>query len=252
MAKIQKVNRISFIALGFILVSSFISAQNLGTKYFSFGAIPFNRTVNWVESTFPADSIEYKRNPEALFLAFDAITRDGENPQIRELFKGAIRATGGWGSTFVMFYDRLVRRIDLNFPNEPNVNLFFVSPDTEDSEQRLFLVHKAMKTEGRFTEAFDQIKDRVTGLLGVNPEAADTRHRGQQFGTYARIGMWRQPEQIVLVMVREVNLQAKVSFVHYLYIDAGLWREYKRLVRQIEGSGQEDSDRRDSGAIDAF
>ncbi len=243
---------LSLFSFVLVFVSPFVSAQNLGAKYFSFGAIPFDRTVEWVESTFPASAIQYKRQPEALFLAFDAITRDEEQPQIREIFKGAIKATGRWGSTFVMFYNRLVQRVDLNFSNEPDVNLFFLSQNTEDSGHRLFVVHKAIKMQGKYTEVFTQIEDRVSGRLAIEPVVAETRHRGQQFDTYARIGMWRAPEQIVLVMVREVNLQAKVSFIHYVYIDTELWRDYRLLVRQLEGSPQEESGEGASDALDAF
>ena len=244
--------RLGLFSLLLVFVSPFVSAQNLGAKHFSFGAIPYDRTIEWVESTFPASAIQYKRQPEALFFAFDAITRDKEQPQIREIFKGTVKTTGGWGSTFVMFHNRLVRRVDLNFSNEPDVNLFFLSQNTEGSGHRLFVVHKAIKTQGRYTEVFAQIEDRVTGRLAVEPVVAETRHRGQQFGTYARIGMWRAPEQIVLVMVREVNLQAKVSFIHYVYIDADLWRDYRRLVRQIEGSPEEESGEGSSDSLDAF
>lgn len=217
----------------FILLSVFgaaaLSAQNLSFQY---GSIPFGETESYIRSRAGGAEIERKSSPTAQFLSADVIIeKDPENPVYR-FFDGGIRKTVSWGDAYVDLYEKYIERVDIRLPGEPKSDLFFY-------DGKLLLLHKSVRLEQRYREAFAGLIPALSGRIGREPVTEDTRFRGFSYELYSKYAFWEESEVTIYVLVREKSFQSKVSTAEFVYVYTPLWNEYKAAVQAATQSTED-------------
>lgn len=208
------------IGLGILQVHS-LAAQKISFQY---GSIPFGKSENFIISRFTEDRIKQHESPTAQFLSSGVIIKEDFTNPVYTFFNDGIRKTVSWGDAYVDLYGEYVKRIDLNPPGETAVDCYFYN-------NKLFLVHKSVRAEGRYTKAFENLLTPLTDRIGGSPVTGGTRFRGFSYELYAEYAFWQSEDTTIFVLVREKNFQSKVSTIEYVYIDTELWDIYKQRIK---------------------
>lgn len=208
-------------------------AAGSGTSFgqsdiFSYGSIPFGQGLGWVgERT--EEVINRADSPDATFLAHRAIIRRA-NTEVARFFEGGIAAPNVPGSAYVWLNGEYASKYVVGLSGRPRTELFFFSRPDSTAGERLFIVHKQIRLNGRYGAVYDGIEESIRGRIGFAPVTYDGSFYGGAVDTYSVLGFWPGDDVTVLLQARESRPQSETSVVDYIYIDTRLWREYSRAV----------------------
>ncbi len=210
-----------FLLMAVLSGRSALRAQSISFQY---GSIPFGKTEQDILARGGDAEVERPESPAAQFLAADAILREDPGNAVYRFFDGGLLKTASWGAAYVVLYEGLIDRTDLRLPGEPKAELYFY-------EDQLLLLHKSARIEGRYGEAFSTLLPALTSRIGSNPVTGDTKFRGFSYELYSKYAFWERDDVSIFVLVREKNVQSKVSDAEYVYIDTALWKRYKEAAQ---------------------
>ena len=229
----------------FVLVISIGSAEPFK---FTFGEIPFKKTIDEVLSMVEGAEIVNDKSPAIFTIG---------SYDLRSYFDGPLYA---WVGIDTYFNHEVVKKYTITYEgwgNIKEINLYFVK-EADSQKYELFLVRKLLKAqEGNYKIIFNGISDSIIAKIGNAFRIYETTFQDAILAVDnqyepAKAGVWKLKQSQIFLLVANDWWGAKTKEPEILYLSIEGWQTYIEACEILKQEEKKKQEKEAQKAGDAF